>query len=132
MFILDENISESEVWRLREAGLAVRVIGVELGEKSDADEQLIPLLHTLKQPTFFTRDGDFWDRTLLHAGYCLVWLDVPEHEGTVAEAIRRFIRHPQFNTHARRLGKVVHVHAQGIKYWRLGEQGLKALQWDAH
>jgi hypothetical protein len=131
MFILDENISESEVWRLREAGLAVRVFGVDLGEKSDADEEIIPLLHRLKQPTFFTKDGDFWDRTLLHAGYCLVRLDVPEHEGEVAAAIRRFLRHPLFNTHAKRLGKVVHVYAQGAKYWQLGRQGLQAVAWDS-
>ena len=129
MLILDENISELEVWRLREARIAVRVVGVDLAEKSDSDEEIIPLLHRLKQPTFFTKDRDFWKRELLHARYCLVYLDVAEYEGEVAAAIRRFLRHPAFDTHAKRLGKVVHVQARGIKFWQRGKRTLEAVKW---
>ena len=81
MLVIDENISEIEVWRLRECGLAVRQIGPDVANQSIGDDDILPVLHRLKQPTFFTRDGDFWKPRLWHAGYCLVFMDVPELEG---------------------------------------------------
>jgi hypothetical protein len=56
MLLIDQNISEMEVWRLREWRIAVRVIGEEIAEKSINDENLLPVLHRLKRPTFFTKD----------------------------------------------------------------------------
>jgi hypothetical protein len=124
MLAIDENISEIEVWRLREWRIRVRQIGPDVGDLSIGDDNILPLLHRLKQPTFFTRDGDFWNPHLWHAGYCLVFVDVPDREGEVAMAIRRFLNHPAFNTHAKRTGKVVRVHADGIHYWE-GSLGPK-------
>jgi hypothetical protein len=37
-------------------------------------EEIIPLLHSLRQPTFFTRDRGFYRPGLLHSAYCLVYL----------------------------------------------------------
>lgn len=34
MLLIDENVSEIEVWRLRERGLAVRQIGAEIARAS--------------------------------------------------------------------------------------------------
>ena len=59
MLVIDENISEIEVWRLRECDLAVRQIGPDVANQSIGDDDILPVLHRLKQPTFFTRDGDF-------------------------------------------------------------------------
>ena len=129
MLVIDENISEIEVWRLRECGLAVRQIGPDVANQSIGDDDILPVLHRLKQPTFFTRDGDFWNLRLWHAGYCLVFLDVPEHEGEVAAAIRRFLKHPAFNTHAKRAGKVVRVHADGMHYWERGRPPQRVAPW---
>jgi hypothetical protein len=61
MLILDESISEIEVWRLREWGIAVRQIGSEIAGAGTADENILPVLHRLKRPTLFTRDEDFWN-----------------------------------------------------------------------
>ena len=129
MLVIDENISEIEVWRLREWGVAVRQIGTEVARLSISDENILPVLHRLKRPTFFTRDRDFWKPGLRHAGYCLVFLDVMEHEGEVAAAIRRFLRHPVFRTHAQRLGKVVRLHHDGVQYWAVGSAGLHTASW---
>ena len=93
MLIIDENISEIEVWRLRERRIPVRLIS-EVAARSMDDENIIPVLHRLKTPTFFTKDRDFWNYKLIHASYCLVYLDIPEHEGEVAAYIRRFLHHP--------------------------------------
>ena len=67
--------------------------------------EIIPLLHTLRRPTFFTRDHDFYKADLRHLGYCLVFLDVAFDEA--AEFIRRFLRHTAFRTQAQRMGRVV-------------------------
>jgi hypothetical protein len=130
MFVLDENISESEVWRLRERGIPVRLLA-EVARKSIDDENIIPVLHRLKRPTFFTKDRDFWRRKLVHPAYCLVHLDVPEHEGVVADYIRRFLGHPMFARRADRMGAVARVHVDGIHVWRRGVSKPQAVRWDS-
>lgn len=57
MLVTDENISEIEVWRLREVGIKVRQIGPDVADPSIGDDSILPLLHRLKHPTFFTRWG---------------------------------------------------------------------------
>jgi hypothetical protein len=129
MLILDENISEIEVWRLREWRIAVRQIGPDIAGASTTDENILTVLRRLKTPTFFTRDRDFWNPQLRHARCGLVFLDIPEHEGEVAAAVRRFLRHPAFNTHAKRMGKVVRIHRDGISFWHLGTDKLQSVKW---
>ena len=75
------------------------------------DEEITPLLHELDRPTFFTLDDDFYDRRLRHEGYCLVHLDIEEE--VVAEYIRRFLRHREMNTKAKRMGCVVRAFDNG-------------------
>jgi hypothetical protein len=73
---------------------------------------LIPLLLRHSSPTFFTHDEDFWRQSLIHPGYCLVWLDMEDTHGALY--VRRFLRHVDFDTKAKRLGKVVRVHPDGL------------------
>ena len=69
MYILDENISLAEKGRLLARGVHVRQIGVEVGRLGMKDiDEIIPLLHTLRQPTLFTRDKDFYKAGLLLPG----------------------------------------------------------------
>ncbi|SRR5260370_23403788 len=75
MNILDENVADSQQSLLRKKRVRLRQIGQDLGRKGMKDDELIPLLHQLDRPTFFTLDGDFYDRRLRHEGYCLVHLD---------------------------------------------------------
>ena len=78
MNILDENVPESQHALLRSWRVALRQIGRNVGRMGMKDEEIIPLLHQLSRPTFFTLDGDSYDPRLCHAGYCLVHLDVEE------------------------------------------------------
>ncbi len=59
----------------------------------------------------------------------MVFLDIPEHEGEIATAIRRFMRHRVFRTHAQRMGKVVRLHHDGIHYWALGQTSRRVAAW---
>ena len=128
MLITDENISEAEIWRLREGGTRLRTIS-DVAIKSIQDDNIVSLLHRLKLPTLFTKDKHYWKYSLVHSGYCLVYLDVPEHEGRIATFIRRFLHHHHFNTHSKRMGKVVRLHVRGIEFFEKGTRKSHAISW---
>jgi hypothetical protein len=104
-----------------------RVIGVDLAATGTDDAHLLPVLHRLPQPTFFSLDHDFHRPDWAHAGYCLVWLDVRGRQA--AEFIRRFLRHPEFDTQARRMGTVIRVHADGLWRWQIGRRTSQSFPW---
>jgi hypothetical protein len=125
--LLDENIPLEQRDLLRAWGIRCRVIGQDVARASIGDDNIIALLHRLKQPTLFTRDVDFFDNRLAHDGYTLVWLDVLPDEAALY--VRRFLRHPQFQTKAQRSGTVVRVHHDGIEVWERHRSGLRSLAW---
>src|SRR5580765_2056407 len=101
MIVLDENIQHDQWAALRSGRVRARLIGHEVGRAGLQDEEIIPFLLTLRRPTFFTRDADFYRPRLRHRGYCLVYLAIAPHE--VARYVRRFLRHPALATQAARL-----------------------------
>ena len=128
MNILDEDISAPACEQLRAHKIHFRQIGVDIGRSGMKDrEDIIPLLHRLKSPTFFTLDHGFYHPTLLHQGGCLVFLDVWDDE--VAEYIRRFLRHSEFRTHSQRIGKIVRVRHSGVRYWQVHQRRERDLKW---
>jgi hypothetical protein len=111
MLVLDENLPESQCQRLRNWRMRFRIIGVEIAAWGTRDENLIPVLHRLPNPTFFSLDRDFYRPAWKHASYCLVWLNIPDNHA--ADFIRRFLRHPA-SRHRKRMGIVARVHAEGV------------------
>ena len=79
------------------------------------DEEIIVLLRKQRAPTFFTRDADFYHPGLRHRGYCLVVTSFGQNE--VAMFIRRFLRHRDFDTRAKRMGRVIRVSHAGLEVW---------------
>ena len=127
MIVLDENIRDPHADLLRKDGIATRKIGADLTSKGVSDADIIPLLHRLKQPTFFTHDADFWRPELSHANYCIVHLAVKTRDA--AFYIRRFLRHPHFATAAKRMGKVIQVHSNGISMHRSRHSKPVNIEW---
>ncbi len=127
MLLLDENIVESQVQLLRARRLAPRQIGGEVGRQGMKDDEIIPLLHSLRQPTFFTRDLRFYERDAPHAGYCIVVLSVGQNE--VASWVRRVLRHPQFDTQAKRMGKLLFVNQTSIVTKTLNVEEETTFSW---
>jgi hypothetical protein len=126
--ILDENILESQRRLLRDWRVSVRQIGHDIGRKGLKDREIITLLQQQRRVTFFTLDADFYQPSLCHAKYCLVCLEVRKHEAALF--IRRILRHPNFNTVAKRLGKIVRISSAKIAMWPLHadkEQSLPLL-----
>jgi hypothetical protein len=121
MIVLDENIDVKERRRLQSWQIHYKHIGTTIGQRGMKDRnQILPLLHQLRRPSFFTFDLGFYDPAVRHANYCLVCLDISLAQG--AQYIRRFLRHPSFNTKSKRMGKVVRVTSSSVTYWALGSQ----------
>ena len=127
MIILDENIPDSQRQLLRGWRIQVSQVGHEVGRQGIKDEEIIPLLHRLKTVTFFTRDIGFYNRQLCHADYCLVCLAVNQYE--VASFVRRFLKHPDFNTKIKRMGKVVRLTHVGLQIWRRHAEKEEEIKW---
>ena len=127
MNILDENIAKSQRQLLESWGIPVRQIGFNVGRRGLQDDEIVLFLHQQRRPTFFTRDADFYDRRLCHAKYSVVYLAVEKQEAAVF--VRRFLRHPEFNAQAKRLGKVIRLSRAGISAWRLHTDREIRLEW---
>lgn len=127
MNILDENIIDNQRQSLQRWRISVRQIGIDVGRSGMQDQEIITLLHKLNDPTFFTRDDDFWQSTLCHAGYCLVYLAVKKKE--VATFVRRLLRHPQLKTKAQRMGTIIKVSHVGLSVWRLHTEKEARMTW---
>lgn len=119
-YVLDENIVAAERLKLEAAGLSLQQIGIEIPEvRSDAE--VIRYLHRENRITFITRNvADFYHRRYCHAHYCLLCLDVGVYE--VAQVTLQLLRHPQLNTIAKRMGKVVRATRKHIWFWKFHTQ----------
>jgi len=92
------------------------------------DVEIIPFLLTLRRPTFFTLDWDFYIPDLCHTRTCLVFPDVGRQEA--AHFIRRLLVHPQFDTQAKRMGAVVRASHAGPFVWRLHSPAEASFSWE--
>src|SRR5262245_15358810 len=128
MNVLDENIDDLQRGQLEAWKIHVRQIGIEVGKSGMKDRNdIIPLLHGLRRPTFFTRDHDFYHPWLRHPEYCLVFLEVKPREA--ARYIKRFLRHPKFRAQQQRMGKVIRVQEDGIRFWQVGVGEAENVSW---
>ena len=128
MNVLDENIVAQQREQLKRWRIPFRRIGEHLAAYGTTDENLIPVLQRLKQPTLFTHDGDFFKERFSHLNYALVYLDVSDRE--IAQFLRRFLKHQAFDTQAKRLGLVARVRKSGVHFWRKGRPGLQTVKWE--
>ncbi len=127
MNILDENITDDQRQLLQKWHIPVHHIGYDLGHQGMKDAEIIPLLHSLRRPTFFTRDLDFCKFSLCHAKYCLVYLGIEKNE--VATFVRRLLKHLEFDTQTKRMGKIIRVSHVGLSVWHLHAEIEIKLEW---
>src|SRR5450432_2312292 len=94
-------------------------MGLDFGRKGLKDEEIV-VLRRQRNSALFTRDAGFYQPVLRHPSYCIVVASVGQHE--VAAFIRRFLRHPDFDTQAKRMGRVLRISHAGLAVWRLRSQ----------
>jgi hypothetical protein len=124
VIVLDENVLESQRVQLEWRHAGLRQIGENVGRKGMQDEELV----TLRRPTFFSRDSDFFHRKLCNDKSCLAHLDVGPLE--VAHYARRMLRHPEFKTWSQRKGCVARVSSTGISVWRPRARRVVRYRWE--
>lgn len=125
--IFDENFSAPLMEIIRNKFSSVAQVGKDWGQSGWKDrDQIIPHLHD-SRAIFHTLDSGFYDWRLWHRDYCLVYYNVPETE--IIEWIFKFLHHRNFDTKAKRQGKVIKVHPTQITYWGLKDHQYKAIPW---
>lgn len=129
MNLLDENFPEDQRPLLKDWHIAFRQIGRELASSGTKDTDIIPLLHRQRRVTFCTLDRDFFQPSLCHASYGLVFLDVRADDA--AYFVRRFLRHARFSSTARRMRVVAWVHHDGIHFWQRNRGAIQSVGWPA-
>jgi hypothetical protein len=128
VIVLDHNIPEDQAQLLRRRRIHFQQIGFEVGRPEwDDQQEILRFLHATKQPTFFIRDLGFFRAPLRHANYCIVALTVPVLE--TAQYISKLLRHPHFNTKAKRSGKVIRISTTNINSWQLGRHRQGTVRW---
>jgi hypothetical protein len=115
LILLDENSLRSQREFLEARRLSVRKVGLNWGRAGMTDGEILTKLRAARQITFFTRDADFYQRSLCHSAYCLVVIAAPAEQ--LASYATRLLQHRGFRTHALRMAKVVRLQPSGIVYW---------------
>jgi hypothetical protein len=107
VIILDENTLDGQRLILEGWKIAARQVGLDVGRKGLRDEQIVILLRRLRQPTFVTRDQGFYSAELRHQHYAIVVAAVGQYE--LAAFVRRLLHHREFDTFAKRAGKIIPI-----------------------
>jgi hypothetical protein len=77
-----------------------------------------------------TIDMAFWNRRLCDPHYCLVCFPLRNDEqGLIPTLLRQLLRLPTFRSKAQRMGKVVQVAPQQVRYWQHSDDRLHVLPW---
>ncbi|MEO6843552.1 MAG: DUF5615 family PIN-like protein [Ginsengibacter sp.] len=125
MYLLDENITRDQRELLERWHFQAKQVGVDFGVKGIKDEQIVTLLQQTNGILFITRDSDFFKKEYCHSKYCIVFLDLGKYE--VAYFIRKFLKHPLFNSSRKRMGKVIKINQTFIQYYNLKSDDLITL-----
>ena len=128
MNVLDEQIPEDQRRLLRSWRVPVRHIGYDIGRQGIKDPEIIPFLLALRRPTFFSLDFDFYNRQFCHTRYCLVCMEVRQPH--VATFVRRFLRHSEFDTAAKRMRKVIRLSSVQLVVQELHREGEIVFDWE--
>lgn len=123
--VLDEQIKESH-YREIKLRMSIDKVGDGFGRPSWDDERICKELHGSGK-TFHTQDADYYRPNRRHSTYCLVYYDVPKTR--FVEYVRRFLRHARFNTHRKRMEKVVRVTVERIYVWAIHRENVEEVEW---
>ena len=133
MIVLDENLLALRLNNPIAVWYPGRVCYVtDLRPRTVIKDEAIPqLLRPFRGATFVTTNvADFWRRVLAHTQYSIVCLSLPnERLREVPELLHRLLRLPEFRTKAARMGKVVRVNRQQIRYYAAGDNRAYSLAW---
>lgn len=124
--ILDDQLDVLQVLPgLRRWVSAVRLQALRPGQHI-LDDRVPEILLSCHEPTFVTIDADFWEMSLCHRGYCIVFVEVDfRRQQQIPRLLRKLLRLPAFKSRAQRMGKVIRLNSSGVWYWKVGAHSLR-------
>jgi len=133
MIILDEQLQGLSLETAISRWYRGRVFIVkQLRPESIIKDDAIPiLLRQVKQPTFVTINyTDFWRRVSADERYCIVCLQLSTSRvDELPLLLRRLFRLSGFKTKAQRMGKVVLVSQQRVRYYQAYDNQIHVIGW---
>jgi hypothetical protein len=93
------------------------------------DDGIPELLRQQSQPTFVTiNERDFWQKVEANARYCIVCFPLPDPRvREIPNALRSLFRQPKFRTKARRMGKVIRVTNEDVRFYTINDKHVKII-----
>ncbi len=93
------------------------------------DDGIPELLRQQPQPTFVTiNERDFWQKIEADSRYCIVCFPLPDPRvREIPEALRSLLRQPEFRTKAQRMGKVIRVTNEDVRFYTSNEKQRKTI-----
>ena len=134
MILLDENVHQQSIMASIAAWYRgqVRSLTTLRPNTLIKDEAIPMVLRRVRQPTFVTTNvADFWRRVPAHSRYSIVCVALPnERLHELPSLLRQLLRLPEFNTKAKRMGKVIRVSPSQLQYYeRQGDHIASVRTW---
>ena len=121
MIVLDENIHQQRILADIAAWYRgqVRSITTLRAHTLIKDDVIPTLLQSAQQPTFVTTNvTDFWPYVSAHSRYCIICVPIPnERLHALSLLLRQLMRLPEFDTKAKRMGKVIRMSPNQLQYY---------------
>lgn len=93
------------------------------------DDAIPDLLRQQTRPTFVTiNERDFWRRVTIDQRYCVVCFVLPDARvREIPQSLRSLLRRLEFRTKAQRMGKVIRVTNEDIRYYTVTERQIRII-----
>ena len=131
LIVVDEHLGHRDVTEPLRRFVTAQQIGFELSHaRGLSDEQIIPFLRSLKRRTFITIDDWFYKARLCDNAYCLIYFHLTMgQQSQIPFLLRCLFQIEGFRTVRERMGKVVHVGREAIRYYQRNLPGEQTLDW---
>lgn len=95
------------------------------------DDNIAEILIQQNQPTFITiNKRDFWGKIAANKNYCVACFAIKHTRfREIPNMLRRLLTHDEFKTKALRMGKIIYVSDQEIKFYTTSDKTVKHIKW---
>ena len=94
------------------------------------DDVIPKLLQQERQPTFVTiNEQDFWRKAQTNRRFCIVCFALSDARAReIPPRLRRLFDHPLFDTKKKRMGKVIRVAEQEVRYYSVDDMTIQKIE----
>ncbi|HEV2948427.1 MAG TPA: hypothetical protein VGX70_13700 [Gemmataceae bacterium] len=117
LLILDDQLDRKLVQLPIERWITCQVLHDLRPDELILDDRIPEILNSLSKPTFVTIDQGFWHPRWCHANYCILCFVLrTDQQNWLPKMLQSLLRHKEFRTRTRRMGKVARVSRNLIEY----------------